>query len=89
LQPALTAGHSNVLDTPSNVFGLVRRHRSQQLLCLFNLSDHDQEVDLSRFGELRHIHRLDYAWTLADDDHQLLLGPWSAFFANIRLKQSA
>ena len=89
LQPALTAGHSNVLDTPSNVFGLVRRHRSQQLLCLFNLSDHDQEVDLSRFGELRHIHRLDYAWTLADNDHQLLLGPWSAFFANIRLKQSA
>lgn len=83
LQPALTAGDSTLLDAPTHVLALLRSYQAQRLLCLFNLSERDVEVDLRAYGRCQHIHRLGYDSALADDHHRVLLSPWSAFLANL------
>ena len=83
LQPALTAGDSTLLDAPTHVLALLRSYQAQRLLCLFNLSERDVEVDLRPYGRCQHIHRLGYDSALADDRHRVLLSPWSAFLANL------
>lgn len=82
-QPALKAGSCKLLPLDGDRLALIREHAEQRLLCLYNLSESEADVDLSGLGPLRPVQGLGYPHRSNGKRAHLKLPPWGVLFADI------
>lgn len=82
-QPALQAGQTQLLKFDDPVIGLLREYHEQRLLCLFNVSGHSVELDLSNYDEPIPPQGLGFDWHWNPQTRCLQLPPWGVFLADL------
>jgi len=80
-QPALEAGHLDLLETQDTVLAFSRSYAEQHILCLFNISDKPAHYNLSAFADYQAVRELDFGYSL--DGDEVVLPPYGAFFASL------
>lgn len=80
-QPALEAGHLDLLESKDTVLAFSRYYAEQHILCVFNISDEPAHYDLSPFADYRAVRALNYDFRL--DGDEVVLPAYGVFFASL------
>jgi len=80
-QPALEAGHLDLLEAKDTVLAFSRYYAEQHILCVFNISDEPAHYDLSSFSDYQAVRDLNYDFRL--DDDEVVLPAYGVFFASL------
>lgn len=80
-QPALEAGHLDLLEAKDTVLAFSRYYAEQRILCVFNLGDEPAHYDLSDYPNCQVVGALHYDFRI--DNNEVVLPAYGVFFANL------
>jgi alpha-glucosidase len=80
-QPALEAGHLDLLETKGTLLAFSRYYAEQHILCVFNIGDEPAHYCLSDFADYQAVSHLNFDFSL--DGDEVLLPAYGVFFASL------
>ncbi|RZM78686.1 alpha-glucosidase [Leptolyngbya iicbica] len=80
-QPAIEAGHLDLLETKDTILAFSRYYAEQHILCIFNMGDKPAHYSLSEFSDYQVVSHLNFDFSL--DGDEVVLPAYGVFFASM------